>query len=49
VGINPCGEGQTPCPLGCADLMTDPNNCGNCGKSCGENQQKGTCFNGLCQ
>ena len=31
--------------VGCKSLMTDANNCGGCGKSCGSG---GTCKNGQC-
>jgi hypothetical protein len=34
-GPPPCGSGETRCSLGCADLRTDPDNCGNCGRHCG--------------
>ncbi len=29
-----CAASQVPCPLGCADLQTDVNNCGSCGYGC---------------
>jgi hypothetical protein len=33
--INDCGPGLTFCGGGCANLDTDPSNCGACGASCG--------------
>jgi hypothetical protein len=29
-----CLQGQALCTSGCADLQTDPNNCGGCGIGC---------------
>jgi hypothetical protein len=37
---------QTLCTSGCYDLTSDPNNCGQCGKTCTTSQ---TCMNGTCQ
>jgi len=47
-GVGAC-EGATPncCGggIGCVDLMADPNNCGACGRSCGEGE---SCVAGVC-
>lgn len=37
--------GLTVCPSGCSNLMTDPHNCGACGRGCAAGQ---SCFNGQC-
>jgi hypothetical protein len=41
-----CASGQVSCggSIGCANLTTDPNNCGQCGTPCGA----GTCVSGHC-
>jgi hypothetical protein len=39
-----CESGQKSCPSGCADVQTDPNNCGDCGNVC----PSGKCENGKC-
>jgi hypothetical protein len=43
--VSPCLPGQTNCPSGCADLLTDPASCGMCGKAClpGEFCSGGAC------
>ncbi len=40
-----CSEGLSKCPLSCADLASDPQNCGACGATCGVGQlcQEGRC------
>ena len=38
-------EAETPCEDVCVNLKVDKDNCGACGKSCGEN---GICHNGSC-
>lgn len=41
-----CKAGEQHCQSGCANLQTDPNNCGTCGNVCsGANSQ---CQNGVC-
>lgn len=40
-----CAAGQTNCDGICADLQTDPANCGGCGVQCGVGQ---ICLNGSC-
>jgi len=48
VCIPPCGgcqSGETCCSSGCADLSSDPNNCGSCGHVC----PFGFCVGGTCQ
>jgi hypothetical protein len=41
-----CPQGQTPCPNGgCANLLTDPLNCGSCGHAC---TKQAECANGAC-
>ncbi|HJL17725.1 MAG TPA: putative metal-binding motif-containing protein [Sandaracinaceae bacterium LLY-WYZ-13_1] len=43
----PCGGGTTCCMNGgCVDTMTDPNNCGGCGRRCGFGE---TCVGGECR
>ncbi|HLY61892.1 MAG TPA: IPT/TIG domain-containing protein [Terriglobia bacterium] len=37
--------GLTICPSGCSNLMTDPSNCGQCGRGCAAGQ---ACMNGQC-
>ena len=41
-----CTSGQSCCGTTCADLQTDPRNCGRCGYVCPAN--RGFCTNGLC-
>lgn len=46
-----CGTDQTPCGGYCADLASDPDNCGACGSLCaapGPNEY-GTCLFGQCE
>jgi hypothetical protein len=40
-----CSPGETPCAGSCADLNSDPSNCGNCGEQCllGESCSNGNC------
>ncbi len=40
-----CDGSMTCCFGGCVDLKADPNNCGACGKYCGEGA---SCVNGIC-
>jgi hypothetical protein len=42
-----CGPGLTACSMsgGCADLLSDPKNCGSCGHQCGTGKM---CLMGLC-
>ncbi len=40
-----CFIGNTRCGQQCVDLMTDPMNCGSCGRACGSTQQ---CVNSAC-
>src|SRR5438046_9066610 len=40
-----CMPNQTLCPSGCADLESDPLNCGRCGHGC----RGGDCGGGVCQ
>ena len=40
------GGACTACPAGCADLASDPQNCGSCSTSCGE--AGSTCASGHC-
>ena len=40
-----CAAGDTCCSNGCKNLLTDAQNCGECGKKCTGNQ---TCANGSC-
>ena len=44
----PCTGGKCQCPNGATDVMSDPNNCGQCGNVCGG---KGSylCCNGQCK
>jgi hypothetical protein len=42
----PCAEGETCCVNVCADLMTDPTNCGQCGYRCGAGE---FCIDGVCK
>lgn len=45
---NTCTDGKTPCgagTAGCADLLADPANCGQCGFSC----SGGACADGRCK
>lgn len=46
-----CGEGQTSCGSYCADLGSDPDNCGACGNVCAEPgpYEYGTCIFGQCE
>lgn len=39
-----CGGAATCCPSGCADLTSDPLDCGECGRDCGG----GACMMGVC-
>ena len=39
-----CPNGETLCNSTCVDINSDPNNCGNCGNTCGA----GTCQAGAC-
>ncbi|KAJ9633662.1 hypothetical protein H2199_009300 [Coniosporium tulheliwenetii] len=39
-----CKPGEKSCQSGCADVLTDPNNCGDCGIVC----PSGKCLNGVC-
>lgn len=41
-----CGTGQQACGSACVDLTSDAQNCGACGKACGERQ---VCAYGTCQ
>ena len=41
---NPNGASPDCCGTGCFDLLTDKDNCGICGKSCGDND----CLQGAC-
>jgi hypothetical protein len=45
---NCCSEGQTVCDGYCADLLTDPNNCGQCGVRCKPYYGLTDCVNGKC-
>lgn len=40
-----CATGQTECPLGCAELPSDPMNCGACGNQCETGR---VCSGGTC-
>ena len=42
-------NGQYCCPgaMGCVDTLTDPNNCGQCGRSCAS-EGKNLCCGGTC-
>jgi hypothetical protein len=40
-----CGKGQTTCGTTCADLQSDPKNCGKCGLACSAKQ---VCSQGAC-
>ena len=39
-----CADGEKYCFAGCANVTTDPNNCGHCGLKCGKHE----CINGKC-
>lgn len=41
-----CETGKTRCKSECIDLQNDKNNCGECGKACGQAQ---ICAEGICQ
>jgi hypothetical protein len=45
-GGTPCTGGDFCCPSGCTNRLSDPNNCGQCGRKCGTNQ---LCCNGTCE
>lgn len=47
LGVPECGE-LTPCGQLCADLASDPSNCGACGISCVVPKADGLCEGGLC-
>ena len=40
-----CADGQACCGSVCKDILSDPLNCGRCGKVCGEGEE---CVNGWC-
>jgi hypothetical protein len=40
-----CPRDQTACSGGCADLASDPANCGDCGSTCGDDE---ACLEGVC-
>jgi hypothetical protein len=44
-GICGCGAETNQCNNACVDVLTDPRNCGGCGKACmpGQSCQNGTC------
>ena len=42
---NSCGAGQADCGAGCIDVLSDPANCGSCGKACPGGS---ACTNGEC-
>jgi hypothetical protein len=46
-----CGAGQTSCGSYCADLTSDPWNCGGCGQECNEPRpyEYGVCIDGRCE
>ncbi len=47
IGGSACANGKTCCStLGCADLMNDPFNCGDCGRACNPGE---TCLAGMCK
>lgn len=46
LGEGPCSAGETCCaPVGCRDLDSDPQNCGECGEDC---QDGLACNAGVC-
>lgn len=44
----PCAQGEMCCgvDIGCIDVSSDPNHCGDCNNACAQGQ---TCVNGACQ
>ncbi len=48
-GSESCSAPQIMCPKGCADLQTDPKNCGSCGFACSATAgSKAACTDGKC-
>lgn len=45
VNNNECGDNEKYCNETCVNIMTDPNNCGDCGNQCAEGEvcEQGTC------
>jgi len=50
-GPDACLPGERLCPTGCANVRTDPFNCGSCGTVCSQGNEnfEVLCVNGVCQ